>query len=218
MKTLILIGLLFISYAVNAQKVIYSHVVAPSDCRQENGFISFLTDGIHESQSGIVTFKWNNQTISRKIIVGAGGLSIGQLRVGQYQDFVFSYIDKVSRKNIRLTVDSKISIPPYQDFWVKITDVIDPTCSTSGSIAFEVGFGKDGEHTIRYMYNNQETVSNVVVVDGKFTVTNLGIGSYSNFSLRRGLCETHMDDKVLLTEKITSVNKCVHLSVKVLKK
>ena len=176
--------------AASGTFLIAGAITQPTTCNATNGSIAFTTD----LPDGTLTllFKRNNSTseLSKSVTVSSGKFSLTGLNIGTYSGF------NISGETCSLSDPvEKILASDVSDTFAPESLTHPSNCSSmDGSITFTTTLA-DGFYTLWYYKGSTYTYGSFNVKDGEFTLTNLGVGSYSGFNINSsGDCKITLTD------------------------
>ncbi|AWV99371.1 3-coathanger stack domain-containing protein [Arcticibacterium luteifluviistationis] len=180
----------------------------PTTCLGTDGSIVFSSSNL-SAGSHAVSFKKGTTSTSQSITVASGGgFTLSGLGAGSYSDF--SVIEHACEGTF---ATAQVLADPATPTITATSKTSPTTClGTDGSIVFSSSNLSVGSHTISFKKGATSTSQAVTVAgDGSFTLSSLGSGSYSDFSVTEHACEgTFATAQVLAdpaTPTITATSK-----------
>ncbi|GAB3707596.1 hypothetical protein GCM10027592_41900 [Spirosoma flavus] len=162
----------------------------PTTCGGTNGSIAFTTSNL---PNGTYTLTYTGTGSPRAVVVTGGAFSLTGLSAGNYSNF------SITNNGCTGSVATLISLANPTPT-LTTGGINNPTtCSgTDGSINFTTTNLNNGTYTLTY--TGTGSPKTVTVTSNAFSLTGLGQGTYSNFSLSGGGCTASNTSSVPLTD------------------
>lgn len=165
----------------------------PTACGSDGG-IEFSTTNILD---GTYTLNYKKNTVneSSTVYLSADAFTLQNLGTGSYSDFSISF----NGCSATLTTAQVLNNPTIT---LAAGTLTQPTsCSSSnGSIAFTTTNAPSGQYSLSYKKNTvSQTSVNVNIFNNAFTLNNLGVGSYADFTITLGDCSASLSTAQVLT-------------------
>ncbi len=165
----------------------------PTACGSD-GSIEFSTTNIPD---GIYTLNYKKNTVNQSstVYLSADAFALQNLGAGGYSDFSISF----NGCSATLTTAQVLNNPTIT---LAAGTLTQPTsCSSSnGSIAFTTANAPIGQYSLSYKKNTvSQTPVNVNIINDAFSLNNLGVGSYADFTITLGDCSASLPTAQVLT-------------------
>ncbi|UBM60843.1 immunoglobulin domain-containing protein [Marinilongibacter aquaticus] len=173
----------------------------PSTCAGSDGTIIITTTDVADG-TYTVHYTQDASSKSQSVQVSSNSFTLTGLPSGAYTDFSLTRFNctGTSIENVTLTD------PPVPTLTVLDSEGPSTCSGTEGAIQFQSTDLPNGTYTIRFKRNDEDKFQEVQVLDNGFTLANLPLGMYSDFSVKYLNCEFTSEEEVELVEPVLSVS------------
>lgn len=176
-----------------------------TSCLSPNGSITFTTPGL---ANGTYSMNYTDNGVAQTatITVSGGSFTLNGLDAGTYTNFV------IENGICDYTCNESRNVNNPTSSMTLMSQTNSNACPNNGSIVFGTSGFANGSYTLNYNLNGTPTSTSVSVASNAFTMSNLGAGTFSNFSLVQGICSGTVAGPITITAPTapttTSVSIC----------